>query len=216
MDIIKAIQDRRSTRGFLDKPVGKKTLEKVLTLATQAPSAINLQPWEFVVVSGDERKRLSRLLVKRMKERNISCGPGAREALPEFFIERQKRLLDCMAPGLPEGIPFQKFINEGSCNFYGAPTAVIVNIDKVFSSARFTDIGIVVGYFVLAAHSLGLGACPIGIITAFGDDIRELLNLPDGKEVVIGIAVGYRDPDAEINKARSERAPLADLVRWRG
>lgn len=214
MDILKVIRDRKSTRGFLDKPVERETLERLLSLAIRAPSAINLQPWEFVVVSGEERKRLSRLLVKRMREKNISCGPDARGPLPKLFIARQKVLLDCMLPGIPEGLTFQEFINEGSCNFYGAPTAVIINIDQVFSSLHLTDIGIFVGYFVLAAHALGLGSCPIGMITAFGDDIKELLSIPDGKKVVIAIAVGYRDPDAKINHIRSERAPLADVVRW--
>ncbi|MFC1535302.1 nitroreductase [Thermodesulfobacteriota bacterium] len=215
MDILKAIQERRSTRGFLDKPVEREILERLLSLAIQAPSAINLQPWEFTVVLGEERKRLSRLLLKSMRERNISCSPGARDPLPEYFTERQKGLLDCMMPGLPEGVPFQEFINEGSCDFYGAPTAVIITIDKAFSSARLTDIGIIVGYYVLAAHGLGLSTCPIGLISAFDNDIKELLNIPDEKEVVIGIATGYRDPDAKINKPRSKRTQLSDVVRWR-
>ncbi len=216
MDVIEAIQERRSTRGFLDKPVKKETLERLLELATQAPSAINLQPWEFAVVSGEERKRLSRVLVKRMRERAISCGPGAKNPLPDYFIDRQRGLLECMLPHLPENVPFEQFINEGSCDFYGAPTAVIIMLDQVFSSARLTDMGIVVGYFVLAAHALGLGTCPIGLITAFDDEIKEELSLPEQKQVVIGIAVGYRDPDAPINKTRSSRVPVSDLVRWRG
>jgi len=216
MDVLSAIQERRSTRAFLDKPVEKGTMERLLSLATQAPSAINIQPWEFTVVSGEEKKRLSRILLKRMKERNISCGPGAKNPLSECFVERQRGLLRSILPGLPEGMPFEEFINEGSCNFYGAPTAVIISVDKVFSSARLTDIGITVGYFVLAAHALGLGTCPIGLITAFGDEIREELNLPEQKEVVIGIAVGYRDMEHPINRARSERVPLEDVAKWRG
>ena len=215
MDILETINERRSTRGFLDKPVERETVERLLSLATQAPSAINLQPWEFTVVSGEEKDRLSRLLVKRMKERNISCGPGANEPLPEHYIERQKGLLEQMLPNLPKDVPFQGFVNEGSCDFYGAPMAVIITIDKIFSSARLTDVGIVAGYLVLAAHGLGLGTCPIGLITAFGDDIKDVLNIPEEKEVVIGIAVGYRDPDAKVNRVRSERVPLEDLVRWR-
>ena len=216
MDIIDAIQERRSTRGFSKKPVERETIEQLLTLATQAPSAINLQPWEMVVVSGEEKERLSRLLVKRMRERNISCGPGAKSPLPEHFMERQRGLLDSILPFLPQDLDFQDFINEGSCNFYGAPTAIILTVDQVFSSARLTDIGIVVGYLVLAAHALGLGTCPIGLITAFDDDIKEELSLPDEKEVVIGVALGYRDPDAPVNKARSERVPVGDVVKWRG
>jgi nitroreductase len=215
MDLLKAMEERRSSRAFLDKPVERKILEKLLRLATQAPSAINLQPWEITVVSGEEKRRLSRLLVKRMREMNVSCGPGANSPLPEHFMARQRGLLNVMLPGLPENTPFQDFINEGSCNFYGAPSALIITIDEVFSSIRLADIGIVVGYLVLAAHGLGLGTCPIGLITAFDDDIKEELSIPEEKQVVIGMAVGYRDPDAPINQPRSERVPLEDMVKWR-
>jgi nitroreductase len=215
MDMLDIFQERRSTRSFLDKPVEHEVMERLLALATQAPSAINIQPWDITVVSGEEKNRLSRLLVKRMLERNISCGPGAKDTLPDLYIERQKGLLHCMRPNLPDDVAFQGFINEGSCRFYGAPTALIITIDRIFSSARLTDIGIIVGYVVLVAHALGLGTCPIGLITAFDDEIKELLNLPEEKKVVIGVAVGYRDPQAAINNSRSERAPLSELVRWR-
>ena len=215
MDLLEALDERRSTRGFLDKPVERETLERLLSLASQAPSAINIQPWEITIVSGEERKRLSRLLVKRMRERNISCGPGARRPLQKHFVERQKDLLEAMLPNLPSDIPFQDFINEGSCNFYGAPTAIILTLDEVFSKARLTDIGVFAAYLVLAAHGLGLGTCPIGLITAFDDEIKETLNLPEEKQVVIGIAIGYSDPDAEVNRSRSERAPLGEMVKWR-
>jgi len=215
MDLIEAIKERRSARAFLEKTVARETLEDLLHLATQAPSAINLQPWELTVVSGEEKKRLSRVLVKRMKERNISCGPGAKKPLSEAFMERQRGLLNTIQPHLREGTVFQEFINEGSCNFYGAPTAVIISIDQVFSSARLTDIGVLAGYLVLAAHGLGLSTCPIGLITAFDEDLKEELSLSEEKQVVIGVAVGYGDPDAPINRGRSERVPLQDVVKWR-
>lgn len=215
MDVLEAIQERRSTRAYLDRPVEKETLEKLISFASQAPSAINIQPWELVVVSGEERKRLSRVLVKRMKERNISCGSGAKRPLHEHFVERQRGLLEGMLPNLPAGTSFQDFINEGSCNFYGAPSAIIIVIDKVFSSARLTDIGIILGYLVLAAHAMGLATCPIGLITAFDEDIREQLNLSEDKEVVIGIAVGYRDPSSGVNKVRSARASVNEIMKWR-
>ena len=215
MDVLEAIRERRSTRAFLDKPVARKTLETLLSAVMRAPSAINLQPWELVVVSGDEKKRLSRLLVKRMRERDISCGPGAKKPLPEHFVERQRGLLRTIAPHLPSDTHFELFINEGSCNFYGAPTAVILTVDDAFSSARLTDIGIMVGYILLAAHAMGLATCPIGLIAAFDDDIREELNLSEQKQVVIGIALGYGDETSPVNRARSERAPLGEVVKWR-
>ncbi|MFP3928188.1 MAG: nitroreductase [Desulfobacteraceae bacterium] len=215
MDVFDAIKGRRSTRAFLDRPVERAVLEELMNCAAEAPSAINIQPWEFIVVTGEERKRLSRLLLKRMRERRISCAPGARRRMPERFVERERGLMEVLSPGLPAGTPFDSFINEGSCDFYGAPAAVILTIDDVFSSARLTDMGIAVGYLVLAAHAMGLGTCPIGLITAFEQEIREELNLSEDKNVVLGIAVGHPDPEAPINKARSKRAPLKELVRWR-
>jgi len=215
MDLFKAMEERRSTRAFLDKPVEKEVLERLLYLAARAPSAINLQPWEFVVVSGEERKRFSRMLIKLLREKQATCGPSSKEPLPLYFKRRQKGLLDVITPCLPEGTDFQEFINEGSCNFYNAPAAVIITMDRAFSSLHYTDIGITMGWFLLAAHGLGLGACPIGIITAFSDEIKECLSIPYSKEIVITIAIGHPDPDARINQVRSGRVQLNDIVKWR-
>ena len=216
MDLIKAINERKSIRAYLDKPVEKEKLIELLTLASKAPSAINLQPWEIVVVAGKERERLSRILLKRMRELQVSCAPGAVKKLPEEFLRRQRELFEVLSPGIPGGIQFQDFINEGSCNFYGAPVAIIISIDSAFSSSRLTDIGIFVGYLLLSAYALGLGTCPIGLITQFQDEIKEELNIPEQKNVVIGIAVGYPDEDAPINKIKTPRVPLEKIVRWRG
>jgi nitroreductase len=60
-----------------------------------------------------------------------------------------------------------------------------------------------------------LGTCPIGLITAFDDEIKEELSIPEEKQVVIGIAVGYKDPDAPVNMTKSDRVPVRDVVRWR-
>ncbi len=214
MELEKVINERHSTRAFLDKPVPRETIEKLLFLSTQAPSAINLQPWEFTVVTGVERKRLSKVLVKSMRERNISCGPGAVSRLPEHFMDRQRKLMDSILPNLEKGISFQDFINEGSCNFYGAPAAIIVTIDQVFSNARLVDLGIAIGYMVLAAHNMGLGTCPIGLISAFADEIKEMLNIADEKDVVMGIGVGYPDPDSPVNQAISDRVPIHEVARF--
>ena len=216
MELFQAITGRSSTRAFLDKPVERALLEKLLELALRAPSAINLQPWELFVVQGEEKKRLSRVLVKRLKERKVSCGPGAKSPLPAHFTNRQKELLKTMLPGLPSGMSIQNFVNEGSCHFYGAPAAVIVCIDQAFGSIRYADIGILTGYLVLAAQGLGLGTCPIGLVTEFEEEIREQLNIPEDKKVIISIAVGYSDQLAPINQLRSSREPISTMVKWHG
>ncbi|MDE3271225.1 nitroreductase family protein [Pseudoalteromonas sp. G4] len=55
-------QARRSTRWFLNKPVESEKLEKIVSVASQAPSACNRQPFEFMVVEGDSfRKKVAKL-----------------------------------------------------------------------------------------------------------------------------------------------------------
>jgi nitroreductase len=186
-----------------------------LRLTLHAPSAINLQPWEFIVVAGEEKERLSRRLMKAYREKQISCGPGTVKPLPKTFGKRGAKTLTEMKPFFEQmkADPDQ-YINEGSCQFYGAPTAILICLDDAFSKARFVDIGAILGYFLLAAHDLGLGTCPIGLITAYEDEIKDLLNIPEDKNVVIGVALGYPDPDSPINRFKSSRDDLEKMVRW--
>jgi len=57
LDVFKAIEGRRSIRAFTSKPVSEKDIVKILNAARQAPSAGNLQPWEFIVVRDATVKR---------------------------------------------------------------------------------------------------------------------------------------------------------------
>jgi nitroreductase len=115
MDLIKAIQERKSIRAFKPDPIPKEKIESVLNLALRAPSAINLQPWEFVVVVGEERERLSRRLMKAYREKQISCGPDAVKPLPKAFGKRGAKTLEAMNPYFKElGVQSDQFINEGS------------------------------------------------------------------------------------------------------
>ena len=51
MDLSQAIRERKSIRAFKPDPIPKETIEEILRLTIQAPSATNIQPWEFFVVT---------------------------------------------------------------------------------------------------------------------------------------------------------------------
>ena len=57
MNVFEAIKTRRSVRAFTDKPVADEEVEKLIEAARWAPSAGNLQPWEFVIVRDPQVKR---------------------------------------------------------------------------------------------------------------------------------------------------------------
>ena len=215
MDVFEIMKQRRSVRKYLDKPVPRAEIEDLIRCAGSAPSAINLQPWEYVVTYGEEKDRLIRRLKKVHAMKNVSCGPGTSTPLPEKIADRSRRALKVMEPQIAKlDVPFNQFIEEGSCSFYGAPVVVIVLIDKVFPKLRYLDVGLSVSYLLLAAEVKGLSTCPIGLITEYGDDIKDVLNIPEEKEVLLTISLGYEDETAPENDFKTDREPLNEILTW--
>ena len=215
MDLLEGIKERKSIRAYKPDPISKESIEEILQLTIHAPSAINLQPWELIVVTGEEKERLSRRLIKAYKEKQIACSPGNVKPLPKTYGKRGAKTLALMKPFFEEmGVEVNEYINEGSCRFYGAPAAILFCLDDSFPRARMVDVGLALGYLVLTAHEFGLGTCPIGLITAYEDEIKDLLNIPENKKVVIGVALGYPDGDVPINRFKSQRDDLEKFVRW--
>jgi nitroreductase len=215
MNVFEAIRDRRSARAFRPDSIPKEKIEEVLKLTINAPSANNLQPWEFVVVMDGEKDRLSHKLTKAYQEKRLSCGSGAVKPLPKAIQQRGIQTLESMKAYVDRiGVSIDNFINEGSCNFYGAPVAIIICLDDCFSTRQMVDVGTAVGYLVLAAHASGLATCPIGLIADYADEIKDLLNIPDNKKVVIGVALGYPDRENPMSQFRSSRVDVNELVRW--
>jgi nitroreductase len=215
MDILETIRNRRSTRAFSDEPMSRELLDAILADASRAPSAINMQPWEVHMVVGEERKRLSRRLMRAFRERGLTCGPGSTRPLPDRFMQRARECGQGMAPLLERmGTDVPGYVNEGSINFYGAPAAALIFLDEVCPRERMADIGAFMAYMVLAAAGHGVASCPIGLIKSYEDEVKDHLNIPESKIFVISIALGIPQHEAPINEFRTSRAALDEFVRW--
>ena len=215
MNIFSAMKQRRSVRAYLKTPVARADIEEAFHYAGLAPSAINLQPWEYIVTYGQEKDRLIRRLIKVHAERKVSCGPGTSTRLPEKFSRRSRAASQIMEPRIDElGLSFNQFIEEGSCSFYGAPVAILVTIDTLFPKIRYLDLGLSISYLLLAAEAKGLGTCPIGLITAYAADIADALSIPENKEIVLGIALGYADEASPLNHFKTERVDQNEILYW--
>jgi nitroreductase len=215
MDILEIMRTRRSARAFKDEPVPRELLEKVLELAANAPSAINMQPWEIHMVVGEERKRLSRRLLRSLTERRVTCGPGTARPIPDKFMDRARRCAEDMTPLTAKmGSDFKTYVNEGSLSFYSAPAVALIFLDEAFLPDRMVDVGVFVGYLVLAAGGQGLASCPIGLVRGYEDDVKDHLNISESKSLIVSVALGKPAPEAPVNEFRSSRIGLNEFVRW--
>ena len=62
---------------------------------------------------------------------------------------------------------------------------------------------------MLAAQAQGLASCAIGALASYPQIVRAALGLPESEAVVCGLALGWEDAQASVNRTRTEREPLS-------
>ncbi|MEM3616695.1 MAG: nitroreductase family protein [Candidatus Bathyarchaeia archaeon] len=108
MEVFEAVQVRRSVRAYQPTPVPKEKLLRVLEAGRLAPSAGNIQPWHFIVVTdAEKRERLAQArFAKFLKEAPVVIvGCGDQRASPKWFgvdvaIAMQNMVLTATSMGL--------------------------------------------------------------------------------------------------------------------
>ncbi|MBS7659600.1 MAG: nitroreductase family protein [Candidatus Bathyarchaeia archaeon] len=108
MEVFEAIQARRSVRAYEPEPIPMDVLSRVLEAARLAPSAENIQPWHFIVVTDAEKRRklAEAPFAGFLKEAPIVIvGCGNQKASPKWFmidvaIAMQNMVLAATAEGL--------------------------------------------------------------------------------------------------------------------
>jgi len=106
--VFEAVQARRSVRAYQSTPVPKEKLLQVLEAGRLAPSASNIQPWHFIVVTdAEKRERLAQgMFSKFLKEAPVVIvGCGDQRASPKWFmvdvaIAMQNMVLTATSMGL--------------------------------------------------------------------------------------------------------------------
>lgn len=219
MDVLRAIKERNSIRVFKPDTISKSTIKRVLHAALEAPSSSNMQPWEFVVLRGKKREFLGQILVESFSaERKDYDFKGERgKSFPKKILERRRNFYNELFERV-KGLDLEpkKFLQEGTYNFWGAPVVIFVFMDVAMEKRFIFDIGTSVENLLLAAQAEGLGTHLIRLIVNFEDKIKEILHLPSGKSLIIGICLGRADPKARINHYKPKRVGLDQVVTWIG
>ncbi len=227
MDVIEAIRTRRSIRAFKPDPVPKNVLRELLDVSRWAPSGGNVQPWHFAVLGGELLDKVTARLEEKARKswdgnNYIDAKPDLPRTgpYPEYLLPRQQSLRAVMdpiryPPDTKDMEAKQLENREKMLRFFDAPNAIIVYSDDRSPSA-IEGIGIVSQTICLAALAYGLGTCIMGIPVSWPGIFRELLNIPEGKPIVVSIAIGYPDFKEPINTFPRPREPLDVLVEWHG
>lgn len=166
--VMEAIKSRRAIRSFEDKPVPDAAIQTMLEAATYAPSAINIQPWKFTIVTNREV----------MKHLSDAAKPALIGMLPDVGDE-----------GL---MGLKKRLSDPQYNiFYNAP--LLIFISGIKSPYVVYDCSMAAQNMMLVAYTLGLGSCWIGTAVGIANSpkVKSELGVPEDHEVHAAIIFGY-------------------------
>jgi nitroreductase len=167
MNIDEAISGRRSTRAYTAKAVEDDTIRRLIGAAVLAPSAVNAQPWTFVVVR-------DQVLLDRIS------------------ADAKAHMLATMPPG-PHSDHLRGILNDADFHiFYHAPVLVLIAA-RSQGPWIVEDCALAAENLMLAAHVEGLGTCWIGFAQSFlgTPEGKSALSLPAGVVPIAPIIVGY-------------------------
>ncbi|HEY0491688.1 MAG TPA: nitroreductase [Telluria sp.] len=217
-----AITSRRSIRAFLPTPVAREDIERILDVASHAPSGSNTQPWKVVVLTGAAKERLSDAITAayadpaQAREHTEEYAYYPREWVSPYVERRRKVGWDLYALlGLTRdnkmGMAAQHARNY---RFFDAPVGLIFTIDRVMDQGSWLDYGMFLQNIMVAARGRGLDTCPQAAFTQFHRIIEQQLGLPREQMLVCGMALGYADKSKIENSLITEREPVSGFTRF--
>lgn len=219
MNVKDAISQRHSTRAFLNKKVTHEKINRLLDIARHAPSGANTQPWQVAVVSGDAKNKLQHDIehafnngVKPQiayqyypviwkpiyKERRRDCGLQLYSSLNIAKEDSEKRAAQWTA----------------NYRAFDAPVMLLFFIDPEMETGSFLDYGMFLQSIMLAAMEGGLATCPQAALAECPLIVKESLNLESDAILICGMALGYEDLEADVNKYRTPRESVANFTQY--
>jgi nitroreductase len=217
-----AVATRRSVRAFLSTPVPRATIERILALASRAPSGTNTQPWRVYVLTGEPLRSLSRRLVAAYDDPEESARHT--EEYPYYptewvspYIDRRRKigwdLYGLLGIGKTDKARMHAQ-HRRNYEFFGAPVGLMFTIDRILRQGSWLDYGMFIEGVMVSARAHGLDTCPQAAFTPFHRIVTDEIRAPANEQLVCGMSLGWADPDAIENTLVTEREPVSGFARF--
>lgn len=201
------ILGRRSIRRFREEPVPEGLIREVLDCARWAPSDTNRQPWQFIIMRDPELlAAVERITAGRLETlRRQALDEGKPVAARKLGVFARYAIPFAGAPVLIFVVahPYRSRFTEEIFDGLMYP--------EVWKQESLKSVCFAAQNLLLAAHALGLGACPMsGPVLLAGEQLKSLLKLDPESEIVLVIALGR-----PLGRPKtSGRKPVDEVTVW--
>lgn len=218
-NVSEALKTRITVRDFLDKDVPAQTLRQIFDQARRAPSGGNLQPWRAHVMTGDTLARFT----QQAYDETLS---GKNEepthpAYPSPLWEPQRSWRYKLGEDMYANLGIERENKMGrlewlanNSRFFGAKVGIIITGNVKLNAPQYLDIGIYLQTLMLLAREHGLHTAPQGWWRHRSSVCAAHLDIAEDEEVIVGMGIGYGNPQAPVNNLYADRAELDQLVHF--
>ena len=220
--VTQALTQRISTREFRQQPLTRQLLREILDIARWAPSGGNLQPWKVIAVAGAERDAVA-LLARRIHAANGPDESTERPVYPpnlwEPYRTRRYDLGEEMYAllGIPRSDRSARLARFArNYEMFGAPVELFFVIDERMGHAQWAHLGMFMQSIALAALERGVSSCMQEAWAALRLSLKNHFALGEHELVYCGMALGYAEETAAVNRLRSDRVPVEEFASFRG
>lgn len=218
VDVLRHLVAGRSTcRAYRPDPVPQEVIRGIVDIARRTPSWCNTQPWHVVVTSRESTEAFREALVERATlasetDSDIPFPEEYRDVYAERRREAGHRLYAALE--IPRGDK-ERYARQSFENFrmFGAPHVAILTARADLGPYALVDCGAFASSFLLAAHAHGVATAPQAALARHAKFIRSYFGIGEDRHMVCGISFGYADADHPVNRFRTSRAAVDEVLR---
>ena len=212
MEVSEAVNSRQSIRAFTDQEVSDELIQRLLEKSARAASGGNVQPWKIFIINNET-------MINFLKFQEDWTDPEtpAYDIYPENLTEPYKTSRYEVGAEMYSILDIDRDDKEGrfkqmleNFKFFGAPSAFFCFVDRQMGRPQWSDLGMFLQNFMLLAKEVGLDTCPQEAWAIKQESVTAFVKAPDELMLFCGMAIGYKDDEAKINKLRTERRPFED------
>ena len=216
MNVSEAVEARRSIRSFLDTPISDEQLSQLLEKAARAPSGGNVQPWRVFVINGPSMPKFHQFLADTDPREKPAYEIYPKE-LPSPYRDSRFKVGEDMYKllNIPRDDKPSRFAHLArNFKFFDAPAAFFCFIDKTMGPPQWSDLGMFLQTFMLLAQEEGLDTCAQEAWANRSQAVAKFVGAEDNLMLFCAMAIGHKNPEADVNRLVSDRAPLEAWVKF--
>ncbi|MDA8613520.1 nitroreductase [Gammaproteobacteria bacterium] len=216
MKVSDAVLARRSIRAFTPQPIKNKVIKDLLALASRSPSGGNLQPWKIYVINKQSMKRFLEFQ-NNWDQPEIPSYDIYPSGLTEPYRSSRYQLGEAMYEllGIPRDDKDARLKQVmRNFQFFGAPAAIFCFVDKQMGPPQWSDLGMFLQTFMLLAQEAGIDTCAQEAWAMKNNSVSKFVRADETDILFCGVAIGYKDKNAAINRLSSERRPIDQWAKF--